>query len=140
MEQEANGRGGIAAPIPEVTMRDPSLLRIRLAVAAIALAMSSAPTCAADNEPAPTTQSDDLASGHSDIDKSKIDRVEPGNEWWRDVVAHFPGCTTLTDGCQSCLPQGDAFTCANPGIACLRGEWRCATEAKTGDEKTSPKP
>jgi len=63
------------------------------------------------------------SSSHSDIDRTRIEarRARPRNGG-RDVVAHFPNCATLTDGCQSCVPNGDTLTCSNPGIACTRGE------------------
>jgi hypothetical protein len=82
-------------------------------------------------------QKDDLPSSHSDIDHSKIERAKPGKEWWRDVVARLPNCATLTDGCQSCMPNGDTLTCSNPGIACTRTEWRCSAERQPQAE---PKP
>lgn len=96
-------------------------------------------TFAADNPPAPT-QTDDLSSSHGDVDRSKIERAEPGKEWWRDVVARFPNCATLTDGCQSCVPNGDALTCSNPGIACTRTDWRCSVEVKPQAEPRTDSP
>jgi len=106
-----------------MTGRDPKL-RARLAIIALALAMTSGAR-AADDAPA-AAPSDNLSSSHEDIDRSKIDRAEPGKEWWRDVVARFPNCATLTDGCQSCVPHADSLTCSNPGIACTRSDWRCS--------------
>ena len=45
----------------------------------------------------------------------KEDAVGRGDELeaaWRDVVARFPDCSTLTDGCQSCVPKDDGFRSA----------------------------
>jgi hypothetical protein len=110
--------------------------RIALAVAtACALILTGA--FAADNPPPATPTTDDLSSSHGDIDHSKIERAAPGKEWWRDVVARFPNCATLTDGCQSCVPGGDTLTCSNPGIACTRTEWRCSGEIKPQDKPES---
>src|SRR5258708_4824991 len=102
--------------------------RARLAIIAAAIAMTSAGAAVAADNPPATPHTDDPSSSHSDIDRTKIERAEPGKEWWRDVVARFPNCATLTDGCQSCVPNGDTLTCSNPGIACTRGEWRCSAE------------
>jgi hypothetical protein len=102
-----------------------------LAIIALAVAIMSGRVLAADNPPPATTQTDDLSSSHGDIDHTTIERAEPGKEWWRDVVARFPNCATLTDGCQSCVPDGDTLTCSNPGIACTRGEWRCSAEKQS---------
>jgi hypothetical protein len=119
-----------------------SLLRVWLVIAALAFAMSSDSTLAADSPPA-AAPSDNLSSSHGDIDRTTIEHAEPGKEWWRDVVARFPNCATLTDGCQSCVPHADSLTCSNPGIACTRSEWRCSEEIKPqpppNDEKTAPK-
>ena len=106
---------------------------------AVALALMTVGAVAADAPP-PASQSDDLSSSHGDIDRTKVDRAEPGKEWWRDVVAHFPNCTTLTDGCQSCVPNGDRLTCSNPGIACTRREWHCSAETKPEPESKDEKP
>ena len=115
------------------------MLRTRSAVVALALATISCTALAADNPPA-TAPSDNLPSSHEDIDRSKVDRAEPGKEWWRDVVARFPNCATLTDGCQSCVPHADSLTCSNPGIACTRTEWRCSAEiVPQAEPKTEPK-
>ena len=115
-----------------------SLSLIRRAILVLALVVPLASARAADNQPAPSAQSDDLSSSHGDIGKTTIERAEPGKEWWRDVVARFPGCKTLTDGCQSCVPEGDAFTCSNPGIACTRGEWRCIVETRPDAQGERP--
>jgi hypothetical protein len=106
-----------------------SLLRVWLAIAALALVVSSDNVLAADNPPA-AAPSDNLSSSHADIDRVPIEPAEPGKEWWRDVVARFPNCATLSDGCQSCVPHADSLTCSNPGIACTRSEWRCSAEIK----------
>jgi len=108
-------------------MRIPVLRRAKLAITVVAIAATSAGAVAADNPPG-SPPADDLSSSHGDIDRARIAPTEPGKEWWRDVVARFPNCATLTDGCQSCVPSGDRLTCANPGIACTRGEWRCSAE------------
>jgi hypothetical protein len=113
--------------------------RVALAMAA-AFALVAANAFATDNPPPATTQTDNLPSSHSDIDRSKIERAEPGKEWWRDVVARFPNCTALTDGCQSCVPNGDTLTCSNPGIACTRTEWRCSAEIKPLAEPKTESP
>lgn len=105
------------------------MLRMKFASVALALAVASSAAHAADNPPAPAP-SDNLSSSHGDIDRTPIERAEPGKEWWRDVVARFPNCATLTDGCQSCVPHADSLTCSNPGIACKRSEWRCSAELK----------
>ncbi len=105
------------------------MLRMKFASVALALAVASSAAHAADNPPAPAP-SDNLSSSHGDIDRTPIERAEPGKEWWRDVVARFPNCATLTDGCQSCVPHADSLTCSNPGIACTRSEWRCSAELK----------
>jgi hypothetical protein len=110
-------------------MRIETPLRAKLVVMAAAIAITSG-AHAADKAPPATTHKDDLSSSHGDIDRTKIERAEPGKEWWRDVVARFPNCATLTDGCQSCVPDGNSLTCSNPGIACTRGEWRCSAESK----------
>ncbi len=88
----------------------------------------------------PASQSDDLSSSHGDIDRAKIERAEPGKEWWRDVIARFPNCATLTDGCQSCVPDGNSLTCSSPGIACTRSEWRCSAEIKQEPQPKDEKP
>ncbi len=121
-----------------MTGSDPTLCA-KLAIIALALAMTSGAVRAADDTPA-AVPSDNLSSSHGDIDRSKIDSAEPGKEWWRDVVAHFPNCATLTDGCQSCVPHADGLACSNPGIACTRSEWRCSKNAKSdsSDEKPAP--
>lgn len=115
---------------------------LRLTLAALAIALATAPSRAADDPP-PAKPADDPSSSHNDIDTTKIERAEPGKEWWREVVARFPGCSTLTDGCRSCVPDGDSLTCSNPGIACTRGEWRCSApaepKAEPQDDKTAPK-
>ncbi len=115
--------------------------RARFAVIATAILMTTSGAVAADN-PSPSPPADDLSTSHGDIDRSKVERAEPGKEWWRDVVARFPNCATLTDGCQSCVPNGDSLTCSNPGIACTRTEWRCSEEKKPPpqpDEKPAEK-
>jgi len=82
---------------------------------------------------------DDLTTSHRDIGRTRIERAEPGKEWWRAVVARFPNCATLTDGCQSCVPNGDTLTCSNPGIACTRTEWRCSGESQPQEKpETNP--
>lgn len=108
--------------------------RSRLLIVA-ALTMVTVGAVAAD-KPVPTgaPAADDLATSHRDIDRTKTERAAPGKEWWRDVVARFPNCATLTDGCQSCVPNGDTLTCSNPGIACTRTEWRCSGEIKPAPE------
>src|SRR5947209_11731822 len=108
--------------------------RTKLAIVA-ALTMVTAGAIAAD-KPVPTSRptADDRTTSHGDIDRAKVQRAEPGKEWWRDVVARFPNCATLTDGCQSCVPGGDMLTCSNPGIACTRTEWRCSAEIKPAPE------
>ena len=113
--------------------------RVALAMAA-AFALIAAGAFAADNPPPETTQTDNLSSSHSDIDRSKIERAEPGKEWWRDIVARFPNCATLTDGCQSCVPNGDTLTCANRGIACTRAEWRCSADIRPQAEPKTESP
>ena len=122
-------------------MRIQTSLRARLASIAVVIATTWGGAVAAD-EPSATTPKDDLSSSHGDIDRTKIERADPGKEWWRDVIARFPNCATLTDGCQSCVPDGDSLTCSNPGIACTRTEWRCSAEAKPEpppkDEKPAP--
>jgi len=109
-------------------------LRKKLAIVA-ALTMVTASAVAAD-KPVPTSRpsADDLTASHGDIDRARVQRAKPGKEWWRDVVARFPNCATLTDGCQSCVPNGDTLTCSNPGIACTRTEWRCSAEIKPAPE------
>ena len=114
-------------------------LRSRLLIVA-ALTMLTTAAVAADM-PVPTSRpaADDLTTSHRDIDRSKVERAEPGKEWWRSVVARFPNCGTLTDGCQSCVPNGDTLTCSNPGIACTRTEWRCSAEiTPQAEPKTGP--
>lgn len=106
---------------------------------AVALGLMTVRALAADAPP-PASQSDDLSSSHGDIDRTKVDRAEPGKEWWRNVVARFPGCSTLTDGCQSCVPNGDNLTCSNPGIACTRSEWRCSAEIKAEPQPKDEQP
>jgi len=104
-----------------------------------ALFLMTACASAADNPTPATPKTDDLSTSHDDIDRGKIERAQPGKEWWRDVVARFPNCATLTDGCQSCVPNGDTLTCSNPGIACTRTEWRCSAEAlPQGKLQTDP--
>jgi len=95
-------------------------------IAALAVTLVAAP--AADNSPPANAPTDNLPSSQTDIDHTRIERAEPGKEWWRAVVARFPDCATLTDGCQSCVPHGDELTCSNPGIACTRGDWRCSED------------
>jgi len=109
-------------------------LRKKLAIVA-ALTMVTASAVAAD-KPVPTSRpsADDLTTSHGDIDRARVQRAKPGKEWWRDVVARFPNGATLTDGCQSCVPNGDTLTCSNPGIACTRTEWRCSAEIKPAPE------
>lgn len=107
-----------------------------LALAA-ALFLMAGSGFAADDPPPATPKTDDLSSSHGDIDRSKIERAAPGKEWWRDIVARFPNCATLTDGCQSCVPGGDTLTCSNPGIACTRAEWRCSGEVQPDAKPTS---
>jgi hypothetical protein len=140
VEQEADGRRRIISR--ELMMRRQRSLRALLVTAA-ALAVVAGGALAADDAP-PASRSDDLSSSHGEIDRTKIDRAGPGKEWWRDVVARFPNCATLTDGCQSCVPNGETLTCSNPGIACTRTEWRCSAErplqAQPKDEKPAPKP
>jgi hypothetical protein len=124
------------------TMRIQLSRRAWFATIAAAILVTSGCAVAADNPPA-AAPSDNLSSSHEDIDRNKIERAEPGKEWWRDVVARFPNCATLTDGCQSCVPHDDSLTCSNPGIACTRTEWRCSAEIKPEpppkDEKAAPK-
>ena len=98
-----------------------------MAPVALTFAMGLTAALAADNPAAPAP-SDNLSSSHGDIDRTRIERAEPGKEWWRDIVARFPNCATLTDGCQSCVPHADSVTCSNPGIACTRSDWRCSAE------------
>jgi hypothetical protein len=105
------------------------LRRVALGIAA-AFFLITPGAFAADNTPPAPPQTDDLSSSHGDIDHTRIERAEPGKEWWRDVIARFPNCATLTDGCQSCVPSGDTLTCSNPGIACTRSEWRCSGESQ----------
>lgn len=114
-------------------------LLTKLAIVA-ALTMVTAGAIAADKPvPASRPTTNDLTTSHGDIDRAKVQRAGPGKEWWRDVVARFPNCATLTDGCQSCVPGGDTLTCSNPGIACTRTEWRCSAELKPAPEpKTAP--
>jgi hypothetical protein len=113
--------------------------RARLAIIAAAVLMTSDGADAANNPPA-AISSDNLSSSHGDIDRTPIERAEPGKEWWRDVIARFPNCATLTDGCQSCVPHDDSLTCSNPGIACTGGEWRCSAEVKPEPEPKDEKP
>lgn len=115
------------------------MLRTRFAVVALVLATISRTALAADNPPA-SPPNDDLSSSHSDVDRTKIERAEPGKEWWRDIVVRFPNCATLTDGCQSCVPHDDGLTCSNPGIACTRSEWRCSAETKSGLQPNNEAP
>jgi hypothetical protein len=103
-------------------------LRIKLATVIAVLTMTTVGALAADKPVPAGPPAGDLSSSHSDIDRSKIAPAEPGKEWWRAVVARFPNCASLTDGCQSCVPNGDSLTCSNPGIACTRTEWRCSAE------------
>src|SRR5436305_1078207 len=116
---------------------------LRMMIAALAITLAMAPSRGADNPPLDKPPADDMSSSHGDIDKTKTERAEPGKEWWRDVVARFPGCSTLSDGCQSCVPKDDGLTCSNPGIACTRTEWRCSApadqKADPQDDKTAPK-
>jgi hypothetical protein len=119
-------------------MRIQPSLRMTIATAA-ALALMTVRALAADASP-PASQSDDLSSSHDDIDHAKVEPAEPGKEWWRDVIARFPNCATLTDGCQSCVPDGNSLTCSNPGIACTRGEWRCSAEIKQEPQPKDEKP
>ena len=109
-------------------MTPPSLLRSRLALVAALMTVTVAAVAADIPVPTSPPAADDLTTSHRDIDRSKIERAQPGKEWWRAVVARFPNCATLTDGCQSCVPSGDTLTCSNPGIACTRTEWRCSGE------------
>ena len=118
-------------------------VRMELAIVC-ALTMVMVGALAAD-KPVPESRpsADDLSASHRDIDRTKVQPAEPGKEWWRDVVARFPNCATLTDGCRSCVPNGETLTCSNPGIACTRTEWRCSAENKPEqpkDEKPGPKP
>lgn len=115
-------------------------LRARLASIAVVIAITSGGAFAADDPPPATTQTDDLSSSHGDIDRTKIERADPGKEWWRDVIARFPNCATLTDGCQSCVPHDDSLACSNPGIACTRTEWRCSAEARPEPPPKDGKP
>ena len=114
--------------------------RMRVAIVALAIAITSGRALGADNPSPATTQADDLSSSHGDIDHTTIERAEPGKEWWWDVIAHFPNCATLTDGCQSCVPDGNTLTCSNPGIACTRSEWRCSAEIKPETQPKDEKP
>jgi hypothetical protein len=108
-------------------MRVQRSFAMTFAIIAALVVLSAAALAADDSSPA-KAPADNLPSSQTDIDNTKIDRAEPGKEWWRDVVARFPNCATLTDGCQSCVPHGDGLTCANPGIACIRSDWRCSEE------------
>jgi hypothetical protein len=116
---------------------------IKLAMGAVVLTAATIGALAADKPVPESPPAGDLSSSHRDIDKTKVAPAEPGKEWWRDVVARFPNCATLTDGCQSCVPHSDSLTCSNPGIACTRTEWRCSAEIKPEpppkNEKPAPK-
>jgi hypothetical protein len=120
-------------------MRTQAARRAWFAIIAAAILVTSGSAVAADNPPA-SPPTDDLSSSHSDVDRTKIERAEPGKEWWRDVVARFPNCSSLTDGCQSCVPHADSLTCSNPGIACTRTEWHCSAEIKPEPPPTDAKP
>jgi hypothetical protein len=117
----------------------PARLLVLFVVFALAFALPLTVARGDGQPPAPNgdTQPDDLSSSHRDIDAAKIERAPPGQEWWREMVQRFPACAVLTDGCQSCVNAGDTITCSNPGIACLRGEWRCA---KSGAENQKNPP
>lgn len=64
------------------------------------------------------------------VDSTPFKPAKRGKEWWRAVVAQNPNCGMLSNGCQTCFPGKDSFSCSNPGFACVASEtWTCAVRA-----------
>lgn len=56
------------------------------------------------------------------------------------AAAEEAACTSRTDGCQVCQRASDGTEgCSLPGIACVKGAWRC-NDAAIGDAGALPVP
>ena len=43
-----------------------------------------------------------------------------------EILTGQPGCTNFTDACVICTESADhKVACSTPGIACVKGEWKC---------------
>jgi hypothetical protein len=100
------------------------LLHALVLALVLALGLAFTAFAAAADQP----QHDELPDASRDLDTLQPKAADPGEEWWRDVIHRFPTCSSLTDGCQACARNGETLTCSTPAIACVRGEWRCASE------------
>lgn len=118
-----------------VRENDSMLLRLTSVLAAVAMLMSVLTGVALAAEPVDANSSDAAATDAvwwaKQIDGTPFKPAKRGKEWWSAVVAQNPNCGMLSNGCQTCFPGKDSFSCSNPGFACVASEtWTCAVSAK----------
>ena len=97
-----------------------------LALGCLLAWLAGSPAARAAEDDASAALSEEWWSGQ--ISSLPFRPAEPGKRWWDEVLRAHPACRAYTDECRVCSIGPDGPVCSNVGIACVAGEWTCASD------------